>query len=153
MYFCHQPLATPTEKQKPNENFSQQLQTSGQNKISLRGPLCHLSVLVSPSCSLHLSAALVSLKVKEMGEGDEVMTGYRDESQWGQLCQRGTAQSTSFSSAVPRAESKYMSFLNSGLGCAFCVTSFYHLLQEHDPDVHALMCVHSFECENVCVCV
>lgn len=50
-----------------------------------------------------------------------------------------------------RAESKYKSSLNSGLGCAFCVMSFYHLLQEHDPDVHALMCVHSFECENECV--
>lgn len=50
-----------------------------------------------------------------------------------------------------RAESKYMSPLNSGLSCGFCITSFCHLLQEHDPDVHALMCVHSFECENVCV--
>lgn len=68
-------------------------------KVFKRPPCPPPSTLSSPS---HLSGPPVSVKVKEMRKGNEVMTGYKDESQWGQLCQRGKAQAATVSSAVPQ---------------------------------------------------
>ena len=49
-----------------------------------------------------------------------------------------------------RAESKYTSALNCGRVRVTCVC---HLLSEHDPDVHALMCTQSCLHKTMHVCV
>lgn len=82
------------------------------------------------------------------------MTEYRNESQWSQLCQRGRAQSDQL---YRRAERKYTPFLNCGrVLCArshVCVTYICHLLEEPDPNVHALMHMHSCLHKNALECV
>lgn len=73
----------------------------------LRAPACHLGVLICapyrrpfPS---HLSGASVSLKVKEMGKGAEVMSGVYEMNPSGDSSvSEGKAQAAATGSAVPR---------------------------------------------------